>query len=923
MAIQEDNNMAGFFNLEEPKKINKKKKNIKKVSLCESCKAYMSCKNGKMGVVGNGDKKILIIGDAVSRREDEEGTPFTDMASAYLREELSNIGIDMERDCWLVNSIQCYSGKITPAMVGGCRPRLEKVIYDLNPEKILLLGDEAVNIFLGERLENSRAGSGQIEKWMDSIIPDQKYKAMVVVNYHPKFVLSALSERKKLMKKWGNYREVKNKPLWKQKRLLDDDNFRIRSLYFKKYLRQILTDKEYIHEDFEGLCSYTPHIDEALNIMRLMMKEKLVAWDIETNTLQPYGSDSKILMISFSNGVVSYSFPFFSEDKRFMRVFKSLMSNENIKFIIANAQFEENYVRAKTGISTIEGCYWDTVLAAHILNPTVSGNTGLKVCAYKTTGVIGYDSSVETKIKGRDEKNPYSLNRLDEVYEHELGLYNAMDSLLTHRVAVEQMSIIENDSKLNSVFRLYMRGQVVFADMSFHGFMVDEEQLIKNEIELEKKLVEIEYELKNTDEVKSWYKEYPNDEFNFKSNDQLSKLFFNILKYDTGKVTLSGAKSIDKDVLEEFSKTSKLAELLVEYKKTFKLLNTDLKGLRNNTCDGKIHPFYGLSQASTGRSNSSRMNFQNLNTTDPYAVEMIRGCLKAPKGQEIVMFDYHALEIFGAIAHHHDPMWIAEQAPPDGVEALDAHTAMAETVFKEDLSKVARFCIKEKDGNSDPTEDEIKHFIKNELRKPCKNISFALAYGGSANRVFQTLWNENLKPYHKAWFKSIKLGTEEKFREHSKQIFEFYWDRYKVFGEWRDKVWEQYLSNGYIYNKFGFRLNGINSKTFITNAPIQGASYAVCLLANIKLWETMKKKGYQSKIVAAIHDSLEVLYDPKEMFEGGLYEDIKYCMEDYVNTKVRWLTLPLSVEGEWFLDNWATEVKEDEVRKKYEYPKNA
>ena len=119
--------MEAFFTVDKPTK--KKKKNTSKIVGCESCGKYKECKHGKMGVTGNGDKGILIIGGMVSEREESRGRPFSDLPSLYLQDELAKIGIDMRRDCWLVHSVQCYSSKTTPKMLDGCRRKLEQMIW--------------------------------------------------------------------------------------------------------------------------------------------------------------------------------------------------------------------------------------------------------------------------------------------------------------------------------------------------------------------------------------------------------------------------------------------------------------------------------------------------------------------------------------------------------------------------------------------------------------------------------------------------------------------------------------------------------------------------------------------------------------------------------------------------------------------------
>ena len=902
--------LQGFFQSEK-KKV-KKKVNAKKISGCESCGAYHNCSSPKMAYTGNGDKGILIVGNPVTKREDSNGVPFTDMSSSYLREELSNIGIDMERDCYLVNSVQCYAKKVTNAMTEGCRYRLDKVIKELKPKKILLLGEQATDMFLYDRIQKSRIGRGNPERFYGMSAPDQHYKCWVHADYHPSFVLSALRERKQMMKKWGTFREREGKNLWHHPQLIKDDNFRIRSLYFRKYLKTILHDMQFMDEDYSGICSFVPTVEEAIGVMKSMMRSEWVFMDFETTALLPYKSDSEILCVSMSDGTVSYSFPFFMGNKKFRRMFKAIMTDPEISTGIANYGFEDMWCREKLGF-TITNCMWDTVLAAHIITPTISKNTNLKVNAYKVDGVLGYDAEVEPYIKGRVEKDPYSLNRLKELKLQIVGMYNAEDSIHTAKVAFYQMAIIENNSKLNSIFQLYMRAQEMYSDMSFNGIRVDEEKLIKNEMELERKLVTLEYKLKNSKEVKKWYAIHPQQTFNFNSNAQLSELFFDILGFTTGKKTGGGSMSIDKDVLEELSSKSELAKILCEYKKIFKLKNTDLAGIKRYMHNGRIHPFIGVAVASTGRSNSSSPNLQNL-AGEEYALDMIRGCLMAEEGQEFLAYDYKSLEVYSSIGISKDKMMIKELEDPNE----DSHTLMTQKFFGEDLFEAGKFIIEARDGRSDHTKDEIKAFIKSDMRQHIKSANFALQYGGSANRIYTTLFEEKFKTYHMAWFRKIGYETEKDLRELCKEVHTYYWERYGMLKEYIDGLWQKYLTQGYIYSKFGFRVNGINSKTFIGNFNSQGSGFVLALLGNLKLWKTLKEKKLKSSMKLTVHDSTEFSVDPEEFFDGDLEEDIHYSMEDYVNKKVRWLELPLSVDAEYYDRNWGTECERKTWEERYE-----
>lgn len=902
--------MEGFIPKE--KKLVKKKKNTKKIIGCETCGAYKLCENGKLNYFGNGDKEILVVGDIATKREDLNGKAFTDISSTYLKKELLKIGINLEQDCYYINAIQCYAPKRTNLMWEGCRRRLDIAIRKLKPKKILLLGDTAIEMFLQERIQKSRLGKGNIERWMGKAIPDQEYGCWVVCNYHPKFILNALVERKNLMKKYGSFREQKRLQIWEHPQLIKDDNYRIRSLYFKKYLKVILNETEFKKVDYRKHCEYIDNVEEAIGVMRTLMKEPMLSMDYETNCLMPYKSNSKVLCVSFATHEYSWSFPIFKDNKRFMRIFKRLLTDEEIKIVIANFQFEDTWTRAKFGFS-ITNCYWDTVLAAHMIHPTVNKNTSLKVNAYIVDGALAYDAEVEPYISGRNDNDPYSLNRLEELPAKNTGLYNAEDSLHTQNVALYQMSIIENDEKLNRIFRLYMRAQEMYSEISFYGTPIDMEQLTKNEIKLDKILNTLMYKMQNSEEIKKWYNVHPNKDFNFNSNEQLSELFFDILGYSTNKKTDSGNMSVDKDVIEELSSHSELAVHLSEYKKVFKLKNTDLAGIKRATYNGRIHPNIGVATASTGRSNSYTPNLQNLAGYE-MALQMIKSCFIAEKGQEFIAYDYKSLEVHSSVGISKDAMMIKELMDP---KSEDSHTLMTQQFFGEDLQEAAKFILENRDGHTNHSEEDIKHFIKSEMRQHVKSANFALQYGGSAYRVYITLFVEKFKSHHLSWFHHKGYDTDKKIISLCKNVYDYYWERYEMLKKYVDKTWEEYLSKGYFYSKFGFRYDGINTKTFIGNCDSQGSGFVLALLGNLKLWETMKEKYYKSSIKLTVHDSTEFSVEPEEFFEDDLEKDIEYSMVDYVHKKVRWLELPLKIDPEYYNKNWGVECKRELLENKY------
>lgn len=918
--------MKGFFKKQEVTTPKKKRYNTAKISGCESCKQYHKCMNGKMGVQGSGKSGILIIDSAVSPQEESTGIPYTGLSQKYLRDKLAELGVNLE-DCWYVHSIRCYPGSkgekgVTTAMTNGCKTLLKEDIKLLKPKKIITLGDIATGMIYNERLSESRVNTG-FEKFCGTKIPDQNLKTMVFPNYSTTFIFEALQWRMSRLKKYNRFQKEEG-PFWEWKSLKTDDNFRIRDLYFRKYLKEAIQHKEPFREyDGSKFCNNIQTVEEATAIMKSLNNEKELAFDFETNCLAPWANTSKLLTISFATNDVSYGFSYYPDNEEYMEALRATMENEKIKKVAAFIHMEYVWTRAIIGCD-VKNVEWCTVLASHFLNPTISGGNSLKFNTIKYFGRF-YDSEVEPYIKsperyeykrGKRKKikdSPYDLNRMEEFPEHKRNLYCAEDSLYTMWIYKKQEKIIKNDKRMYPLYQLYLEGTILFSKTRERGFVVDELQLIKNLEYCDKQIDRLWEEIDKEPILDKWYTKNPNKEFNPASGDHLREFFFTILGYTTEKRTKNNQLSTDADVLENIAKTCPIATLIKDYSKYVKIYNT-LDGLKRNTVNSRIHPFIGVSQASTGRSNSNSINFQNLDTKDKEAVKLVRGCLKVEDGMEIMMMDYSALEVKGGYSIHGDQTMKSELED----NTIDAHSLMAQRVFNNNnLDEVTLQIAKLKYPDKKTfTKDELGHIFKDDVRKIVKSTSFSLAYGGSYLRIFATLWNEEFSEYHKQYFYNIGM-TVEAFKSHCKTLFEFYWNRYATLDRWRQETWERYLTHGYIYTPAGFRINGIRSKTFITNAPIQGSSYSIALWGIIKLNKEMEKRGYKSSVRLQIHDSNELAIVPDEYFNGGLKELIQECMVDFVNKNVKWLRFPMGVDGEFFLDNWSNEVKEEEVMRAY------
>jgi uracil-DNA glycosylase len=96
----------GFFSAAQWDSVNLPPSKLPK---CGACALYKTCNSPKMEPTGDGRKRILIIGEAPGRTEDDEGRQFCGESGRLLEEKLSMFGINMRKDCWLENAIRCRS----------------------------------------------------------------------------------------------------------------------------------------------------------------------------------------------------------------------------------------------------------------------------------------------------------------------------------------------------------------------------------------------------------------------------------------------------------------------------------------------------------------------------------------------------------------------------------------------------------------------------------------------------------------------------------------------------------------------------------------------------------------------------------------------------------------------------------------------
>ena len=117
---------------------------------CSLCKLSRSRKNAVPGD-GQTSAKIIFIGEAPGKNEDEKGRPFIGVAGRILDEALQKAGIERSQ-VFITNIVKCRPpGNRIPEddERAACRPYLDRQISLIAPRIICILGATAYSSILG------------------------------------------------------------------------------------------------------------------------------------------------------------------------------------------------------------------------------------------------------------------------------------------------------------------------------------------------------------------------------------------------------------------------------------------------------------------------------------------------------------------------------------------------------------------------------------------------------------------------------------------------------------------------------------------------------------------------------------------------------------------------------------------------------
>jgi len=339
-------------------------------------------------------------------------------------------------------------------------------------------------------------------------------------------------------------------------------------------------------------------------------------------------------------------------------------------------------------------------------------------------------------------------------------------------------------------------------------------------------------------------------EFNINSPKQLGEILFEKMGLKGGKKTKTGY-STAADILEKLAGDNPIIADILEYRGLTKLKSTYADGLADYIQeDGRIHTSFNQTITATGRISSTEPNLQNIPMRTQLG-RLIRKVFVPKEGYLFADADYSQIEL-RVLAHISGDEQLIEAYKSDA----DIHRITASKVFHTPFEEVTDL-----------------------QRRNAKAVNFGIVYGISSFGLSQDL----------------SIGRKE-----AEAYINQYFETYPDVKRFLDRQVEEAKEKGYVTTMFGRRrpIPELKSSNFMQrsfgervamNSPIQGTAADIIKIAMIHVWEELKKRGLESRLILQIHD--ELLIETKE----SEAEEVKKLLAEEM-TKAADLAVSLEVD---------------------------
>lgn len=557
--------------------------------------------------------------------------------------------------------------------------------------------------------------------------------------------------------------------------------------------------------------------------------EPLVSLDVETEGLNPFDKNRKIISIALSPEVEeAYTdYVLHGWKPRHLKIVKRLLQRRDVVLIGHNIKFDLNWLRTKLKVKPRVKLF-DTMFAYYLLDENAKKKS-LEALADKYTDLGNYKQGLDRSDIKRWAK--------DDVL-----IYNGMDADAARRLFNVFVPKLKKQ-KLLPLMTTAMEVLPVLSEMECIGVYLDQEWAKKSRREMFQRLIE------NRQKINELAKTRIDPD----SSKSLSFLLYKRMGLPVEYTTTKGNPSTDKtaikralELVQPGSDNEKILRAIQEEKRDAKLLSTYYQPIGEWLAfDARVHTHYrfgkqeddkGFGGTVTGRLSSDDPNLQNIPIDS-----IVRGMFAATPGWLFFDGDYSQLELRVAAFLSKEPLLIQAFE-----EDLDVHTLVMADLLQRDYVELS---------NSLKEDESLKV-----MRVAIKRVNFGILYGIAAKRLQKILW--------------LELGitwTVDKCKE----LINQWLAKYKRVAHWIQMQKYFAIHHKYVRMPFGQirRLPDAEFRTLLgeralrqaTNFPVQSTASWICLIGMYLLRQWISSNSLKGRLLMQVHDSiaLELLNIPE------------------------------------------------------------
>jgi len=561
----------------------------------------------------------------------------------------------------------------------------------------------------------------------------------------------------------------------------------------------------------DGVYKTILNIDELISILEKAKKQKLLALDFETDSLDAWHSHPVGISLAIKPKEAFYVpvaphgigdvLSEFNAPEKVRALLSPLFADNEMTIAAHNAKFDYKVSRG-WGIDRWKCKIWDTMTAAWVVDPERN--------AYSLDSLVAYTFDC-TPLKYMDIV-PKGMT-FNAVTLEVATRYSGEDADFCLRLKNHLEPILKKTDSTALFENLEMPLLPILAEMEGEGIKIEPKALTSYGKELAVELDKIQAD--------TW--KIVGHEFNLASTKQLQEVLYVERKLTPGKKTKTGY-STDAAALEELAREDPVPALILRHRTLSKLKSTYVDTLADMADgEGRLHTNFVQTGTATGRLSSREPNLQNI----PIRAEegrRIREAFIAKSGCVLISADYSQIELV-ILAHLSQDKNLISAFK----ENRDVHARTASLIFG-------------------INENEIKP----EQRRMAKTINFGVIYGMSAFRLANEL---------------------DISRTEAQNFINAYFNTYSGVRQFIENTIKKTEQTGYVTTFSGRRryIPTINShnkteksaaERIAVNTPIQGSAADIVKMAMLNLDKRLTVEKSNARLLLQVHDEL-ILECPK------------------------------------------------------------